>query len=127
MTRYTLSRVRRTRAFLAVAAVLACGPALGEGDADATEEAALPETTIEGVVIEAEPLRLERTIEALMQQFREALRRDRFDLPFAERPLPGGALELTTRFGRFCVVPVPTQFGSDLARGIDLAQRCAEF
>jgi len=127
MKRSTQPHARRTGAVLAVAALLAGNPAFGEGDGDAAEEAAVPETTMDGVVIEAEPLRLERTIEELMQRFREALRRDRYDLPFAERPLPGGALELTTRFGRFCVVPLPTQFGSDLARGIDLAQRCAQF
>ncbi|MCC7548544.1 MAG: hypothetical protein IT532_12335 [Burkholderiales bacterium] len=96
-------------------------------DTGASETGASESTTLDAVIIEAEPLLVERTIEELMQSFREALRRDRFEMPFSERPLPGGARELNTRSGRFCVVPLPTQFASDLARGIDLAQRCAAY
>ncbi len=127
MKRFSLSRARRTSTAVAVALALVAGGARGENGGDAADEAAVPETTVDGVIIEAEPLRLERTIEELMQRFREALNRDRFELPFRERPLPGGALEVTTRFGRFCVVPLPTVFGSDLARGIELAQRCTPY
>ncbi len=127
MNRFSLARVRRTRTAVAVALVLVAGTAHGENGGDTAAEAAVPETTVDGVIIEAEPLQLERTIEELMQRFREAVSRDRFELPFRERPLPGGAREITTRFGRFCVVPLPTVFGSDLARGIELAQRCAPY
>ena len=109
-------------ATLAVLLALSAAPLRAQEEAPAE---GVPETALDAVVIEAEPLQLERTIEELMHRFREALRRDRFQVPFSERPLPGGALELNTRFGRFCVVPLPTQLGSDLARGIELAQRCA--
>jgi len=118
-------RARAAGTLLAAALGLYTVPSPAEDEVEDTAQT--PETTLDGVVIEAEPLQLERTIEELMQRFREALGRERFEMPFSERPLPGGARELHTRFGRFCVVPVPTQFGSDLARGIDLAMRCAAF
>jgi len=115
-------------AALALVAGLACAQAdMPLEVPPQVQPAAAPETTLEGIVIEAEPLRLERTIEELMQSFREALRRDRFDATPSARPLAGGMMELDTRFGRFCVVALPTQFGSDLARGIELANRCAAF
>ena len=122
-----LLRLRARAVGTLLAAVLGSYTIPGLAEDEVEDAVQTPETTLDGVVIEAEPLQLERTIEELMQRFREALGRDRFDMPFSERPLPGGARELHTRFGRFWVVPVPTQFGSDLARGIDLAMRCAAF
>jgi hypothetical protein len=113
---------------LGAALALAAGLACAQAEVPPEEQpAAVPETTLEGIVIEAEPLRLERTIEELMQSFREALRRDRFDAAPVARPLGSDMMELNTRYGRFCVVSLPTQFGSDLARGIELANRCAAY
>lgn len=124
-----MSRSSFAQALRAAAALLALSAAsvCAQQEPDAADPQPAPETPLDSVIIEAEPLQLERTIEELMRSFREALRRDRFDMPFSERPLPGGAMELNTRFGRFCVVPVPSQTGSDLARGIELAQRCGSF
>jgi len=71
-------------AALALAAGLACAQAELPPE---VQPAAVPETNLEGIVIEAEPLRLERTIEELMQSFRKALLKDRLDAASAERPL----------------------------------------
>ena len=42
-----------------------------------------------------------------------------------ERRLAGGAIELHTRYGRFCIMPTPTPSYSDLGTNTTLASRCA--
>jgi hypothetical protein len=78
------------------------------------------------VVIEAEPLELEPGIGELMRRFRDRLADDRPLDPVEDRLL-SGALEVNTRYGRFCIAPLPTYLSSDLAGGLTLASRCAMF
>jgi hypothetical protein len=77
------------------------------------------------VVIEAEPLELEPGIGELMQRFRDRLADERPLDPVEDRLL-SGAIEVNTRYGRFCIAPLPTYLSSDLA-GLALASRCAMF
>lgn len=77
------------------------------------------------VVIEAEPLDLEPGIEELMRRFGDRLA-DHRPLDPVEAPLPS-AIEVNTRYGRFCIAPLPTYLSSDLAGGLTLASRCAIF
>ena len=42
-----------------------------------------------------------------------------------EHRLAGGAIELHTRYGRFCIMPTPTYSSSDLGTNTTLASRCA--
>jgi hypothetical protein len=78
------------------------------------------------VVIEAEPLQLEPGMGELVQRFRDRLADDRPLDPVEDRLL-SGALEVHTRYGRFCIAPLPTYLSSDLAGGLTLASRCAMF
>jgi hypothetical protein len=80
------------------------------------------------VVIEAEPI-LEPGIDELMRSFRDALEQDRQrrSLDIVERQYASGALEVDTRYGRFCFAPLPAFLGSDLTPGSALASRCAAF
>lgn len=40
---------------------------------------------------------------------------------------PNATMELQTRYGRFCIAPLPAATRSDLAGGLTLASRCAMF
>jgi len=44
-----------------------------------------------------------------------------------EHRLTSGAMELHTRYGRFCIMPTPAYPYSDLATNLTLASRCAKF
>jgi hypothetical protein len=110
---------------LALAVLAAC-----YGDAAvALEPPAAPEpvevrpgaVVIEGEVI-APP-----TLDEIMQRFRDMLEDERTLAPM-ERPLAGGGLEVHTRYGRFCIAPLPTYIASsDLTGGLTLASRCTLF
>jgi hypothetical protein len=115
-----------------------CVPALAETQpessatdqhaADAPPDPAREELTLGSVVIEAEPI-LEPGIDDLMRSFRAALERDRqrTSLDIVERQYASGAVEVDTRYGRFCLAPLPTYLSSDLTAGVALASRCARF
>ena len=131
------ARCRRVTA--ALCALLACVPALAETQPElptadqhaADAPAASPageDLTLGSVVIEAEPM-LEPGIEDLMRSFRAALERDRqrTSLDIVERQYASGAVEVDTRYGRFCLAPLPTYLSSDLTAGVVLASRCAQF
>jgi len=61
-----------------------------------------------------------------MQKFREALGQPR-TLVVTEHQFADGAVEMTTRFGRFCAGPPPGYLQSGLGGDIRLAARCASF
>ena len=86
----------------------------------------VPEVEVGGVVIEAELPTPEPTVEELMVRFRERLRTERMLAPI-ERPLAGGLVEVTTRFGRFCVPGVTPFNWSDLTGSFGLASFCAYY
>ena len=86
----------------------------------------VPEVEVGAVVIEAEPPPPEPTVEELMVRFRERLRTERLLAPI-ERPLAGGLVEVTTRFGRFCVPGVTPFNWSDLTGSFGLASFCAYY
>jgi hypothetical protein len=78
------------------------------------------------VIIEGEII-APPTLEDIMQRFREMLEEERTLAPM-ERPLAGGGIEVYTRYGRFCIAPLPTYIASsDLTGGLTLASRCAMF
>lgn len=88
------------------------------------EPAKPPEVEVGSVVIEAEPLPSEPTVDELLARFRERLRTERTLAPI-ERPLAGGMVEVKTRYGRFCV-PSPNAFNtSSLTGSFGLASFCA--
>jgi hypothetical protein len=78
------------------------------------------------VVIEAEPL-AEPTIDELMQTFRAALERDRRPMGIVERQLAGGIIEVNTRYGRFCLAPLPTYLSSSLTTSSGLTTFCSPY
>jgi hypothetical protein len=84
------------------------------------------EVPAEPIVIEGEPIAPEPTLDQLMQKFREALSQPP-SYVVSERQLAGGLMEIRTRFGRFCVRPVPPQVQSGLGGDISLAAPCASF
>jgi hypothetical protein len=50
------------------------------------------------------------------------------DEQIAPKPVgPNGTMELQTRYGRFCIVPLPASLPSDLTGSLPLASRCAMF
>jgi hypothetical protein len=98
----------------------ACGVSADEGG----EPPKPPEVEVGSVVIEAEPPPPEPTVDELLERFRERLRTERMLAPI-ERPLAGGMVEVTTRYGRFCV-PSPNAFNSSALTGyFGLASFCA--
>ena len=84
------------------------------------------EVPAEPIVIEGEGIAPEPTLDQLMQKFREALSQPPTYV-ISERQLAGGLMEIRTRFGRFCVRPVPPQVQSGLGGDISLAAPCASF
>lgn len=86
----------------------------------------VPEIEVGAVVIEAQPPPPEPTVEELMARFRERLRTERLLAPI-ERPLAGGLVEVTTRFGRLCVPGVTPYNWSDLTGSFGLASFCVYY
>lgn len=106
--------------------VLAAAAVQAADGAEAAASADVPEPSLEGIIIEAEPIQSEPSIEERFERFREILG-DRGSLTPSERALAGGGMELSTRYGHFCVPILPVQTGSDLAAGSILAARCSMF
>jgi hypothetical protein len=113
-----------TRVALAILFV-SPGAAVG-GELGDVVQPPVPEVEVGAVVIEAEPPPPEPTVEELMVRFRERLRTERLLAPI-ERPLAGGLVEVTTRFGRFCVPGVTPFNWSDLTGSFGLASFCAYY
>jgi hypothetical protein len=91
-----------------------------------SDDGAVVEVPVEPIVIESDALTPEPTQDQLMQKFRDALGQPPSYI-VSERQLAGGVLEVTTRFGRLCVRPLPGQLGSGLGGDITLAAPCASF
>lgn len=99
---------------------------LGAGTSPRNADGSIIEVPAEPIVIESEGLAPEPTLDQLMQKFREALSQPP-SYVISERQLAGGLMEIRTRFGRFCVRPVPPQVQSGLGGDIALAAPCASF
>lgn len=109
-----------------VCVVLSAAVVRAADGAEAAAGAEVPEPSLEGIIIEAEPIQSEPSIEERFERFREILG-DRGSLTPGEDALAGGGTALSTRYGRFCVPILPVQTGSDLAAGSILAARCSMF
>lgn len=77
------------------------------------------------IIIEADPMNEEPTLDQLMHRFREALGAPP-SYVISERPLGGESLEFHTRYGRFCVKTPAVQMGGP-GGDVSLASRCASF
>jgi hypothetical protein len=78
---------------------------------------------IEGVVIEAEWLKPEPTVE---EQVRKTLDVPQYLVP-VERVLADGALEVRTRVGRFCSNPLPSYITSSMIGALPPILPCFSF
>jgi hypothetical protein len=110
----------------ALAILFASPAAVVGGEAGDVVQQPIPEVEVGAVVVEAQPPPPEPTVEELMVRFRERLRTERLLAPI-ERPLAGGLVEVTTRFGRFCVPGVTPFNWSDLTGSFGLASFCAYY
>lgn len=99
---------------------------LGSPSSPRNTDGSVIEVPAEPIVIEGEGLAPEPTLDQLMRKFREALSQPP-SYVISERQLAGGLMEIRTRFGRFCVRPVPPQVQSGLGGDIALAAPCASF
>jgi hypothetical protein len=112
-----------------LAGALAVAPAFAEEPAAkpaARREAKEPPAymfQIEGVVIEAEWLKPEPTIE---EQVRKTLDVPQYLVP-VERVLADGALEVRTRVGRFCSNPLPSYITSGMIGALPPILPCFSF
>jgi negative regulator of sigma E activity len=91
-----------------------------------TQQDSSAEVWLAPVVIESEPMNPEPTQTQLLQKFHDALAQPRIVI-VAEHRFSGDALEVTTRFGRFCANPPPGHVESGLGGDITLAAPCALF
>jgi hypothetical protein len=78
------------------------------------------------VIIEAEPI-VEPTLDSLMRSLRDTLERGRRPLSPVERQLAGGIIEIDTRYGRFCLAPLPTYLSSSLTTSGGLTSFCSPY
>jgi hypothetical protein len=64
-----------------------------------------------------------------MQSFHDALERDGSRKPtgIVERQLAGGIIEVNTRYGRFCLAPLPTYLSSSLSTSSGLTTFCSPY
>jgi len=92
----------------------------------ASEGSSAVEVPLPPVVVISEPLNPPPSQDQLMLRFREALGQPP-TLVIAEHQYANGAVEMTTRFGRFCAGPPPGYLQSGLGGDIRLAGRCALF
>jgi hypothetical protein len=79
------------------------------------------------IVIEAEPLPVGPSVEELMQRFRANLREDKYPLQPVYKVFATGVVEVTTRYGKFCLAPLPTYLSTSLTFSTSLASRCTLF
>jgi hypothetical protein len=94
----------------------------------ATPSSEAPSTTLGSIVIEAEPL-TEPDLDTLQRRLGTALERDRqrYPLEIVEHQFAGGGLEVDTRYGRFCIAPLPSYLSSGLGADTTLTSRCTAF
>jgi hypothetical protein len=92
----------------------------------ASEGSSVVEVPLAPIVIIGEPLNPPPTQAQLMQKFRAALGQPP-TLVITEHQFADGAVQMTTRFGRFCAGPPPGYLQSGLGGDIRLAARCASF
>jgi hypothetical protein len=101
-------------------------PTPNDGAAQSLLGAETDDPTISApIIIEADPMNEEPTLDQLMHRFREALGAPP-SYVISERPLAGGGLEFHTRYGRFCVKTPAVQMGGP-GGDVSLASRCASF
>lgn len=84
------------------------------------------DTWLAPITIEGERLYPDPTLDDSMRRFRDALG-TRPPLILSERQFTDGAMELTTRFGRFCARPLPGYVQPGIGGNITLAARCASY
>ena len=92
----------------------------------ASEASSVVEVPLEPIVVISEPLNPPPSQAQLMQKFRDALGQPP-TLVVTEHQFVDGAVQMTTRFGRFCVGPPPGYLQSGLGGDIRLVARCASF
>jgi hypothetical protein len=92
----------------------------------ASEGSSAVEVPLEPIVVISEPLNPPPSQAQLMQKFRHTLGQPP-TLVITEHQFVDGAVQMTTRFGRFCVGPPPGYLQSGLGGDIRLAARCASF
>jgi hypothetical protein len=78
---------------------------------------------IEGVVIEAEWLKEEPSVE---EQLRRSLAMPEYLVP-VERRMTGGAIEVRTRVGRFCSNPLPSYITSGMIAALPPILPCFKY
>ncbi|MEO8627266.1 MAG: hypothetical protein ABI612_04080 [Betaproteobacteria bacterium] len=101
-------------------------PSANEGGAQSLLGAETDDPAISApIIIEADPMNEEPTLDQLMHRFREALGAPP-SYVISERPLGGEGLEFHTRYGRFCVKTPAVQMGGP-GGDVTLASRCASF
>ena len=84
------------------------------------------EVPLAPVVVIGEPLNPPPSQDQLLAKFRETLGQPP-TLVITEHQFADGAVQMTTRFGRFCAGPPPGYLQSGLGGDIRLAARCASF
>jgi hypothetical protein len=92
----------------------------------ASEGSSVVEVPLAPIVVISEPLNPPPSQAQLMQKFRDALGQPP-TLVVTEHQFVDGAVQMTTRFGRFCAGPPPGYLQSGLGGDIRLAARCASF
>jgi hypothetical protein len=126
-----MSRSPFFAAFVLVLACLLAQPTWSEDQpapapVQAPSEAPPIELSIGGIVIEAEWLKVEPSLEEQAQEFRKALAVPDLLTP-VERSFADGSVEVQTRYGKFCLRPVPDYLQASIGSGLALAARCAAF
>ena len=89
-------------------------------------DSSVVDTSLAPIAIEGERLYPEPTLDDSKRKFRDALGPPP-SLIASERQSTDGAIELTTRFGRFCAKPLPEYLQSRIGGNITLAARCASY
>ena len=89
-------------------------------------DSSVVDTSLAPITIESERLYPAPALENSAQRLRDALGPPPI-LIASERQLADGAMELTTRFGHFCVKPLPGYLQSGIGGTITLAVRCASY
>ena len=89
-------------------------------------DSSVVDTSLAPIVIEGERLYLDPILDDSKRKFRDALGPPPI-LIASERQFTDGAMELTTRYGRFCAKPLPGYLQSRIGGDITLAARCASY
>ena len=91
-----------------------------------TADSTVDDMTVAPVIIEAERLHPDPSLDSVEHKLRDALGPPPV-LIASERHFTDGATEVNTRFGRFCEKPVPGNVESPIGGSITLAARCASY